>query len=224
MFVAITTVCGGGVAELGLDACRVVAVHPAHADALDDRRAVGARVRGERVDQRHRVDLDLVVEAHRTGDRERQRRLVHPGRLLDPGPVQGVELGAHRADAGLAVGEGVRRAVLVLDAVVVAEPGDPRLALGVRLGVLAQHRGRVPARDPRVVGALEQADLGGAAAGRAGADVAGLEHQHRLPGAGEQAGGGQPGDAGTDDHDVPVADDVPAVRRPGGDGGRSRAR
>ena len=93
----------------------------------------------------------------------------------------------------------------------VAEAGQPGLALGVGSGVLAQHRGRVLAVHRGVVQALQQAHLGGAASRRPGADVAGLENGHGLAGAGQQARGRQPGETAADDHHVPVSVDTVSV-------------
>jgi hypothetical protein len=180
-------------AELG------AVVHPEHPHALGDPAAPRDDVGRERPEHVERVDLRLIREADRAGHRQRQVGAPPPADR-DPGAAGGLEL---RLDAGAALGGrgvGERLAPLVRHLVVVEVAQQPVHALGAALRVRPDHPVVVPLGQPREPVALQQADLRRAAPGRARADRPGLEDEDPAAGAGEQEGGGQPGQPGAD-HD-----------------------
>ncbi len=201
MFVARTTDVRRERAVLGDHPHGPTVADLGHPRALDHVDAVRASLLLERPEHLHGIDLELAVQPDSAPGLEGERQLVQPLHL-EPCGASDVRLSPGSPASGPGRGVGVRRPVLGRDAVVVAEPGQPGLALGVRLDVRADRLGRMPARDPGQLGALEQAHLRRAPAGGAVPDPACLEQGHRLARAPEQDGERQAGDAATDDRDL----------------------
>lgn len=172
--------------------------------SLVHRSAVGEQLLRERVHDLHRVELQLVVEHGGAVGLERHVQAVDPAHR-QPGCEGRAVLGPDGTE--LRGRRGVRRgwSHRERDVVVLAELAQPRLALGIGLGVRAEHPIRVARADPGQLGALEEGDLGGARASRAGADAARLDQGDLGAGAREQQGGGEAREAAADHEVLDVA-------------------
>ena len=156
---------------------------------------------GEREQVLLRVELGLVVEAHRPGHGVRQRRLGHQG-----GREAGLDRGLRLA---LDVG-GVRRDVRVrgaapevaVDPVALHAAADPGQRALVGAAVEPGGVSAVPGAQLRVHQPVLGGHLGGGVAGHAVADAVGLQQHHANPGLVQQQRRRHADDAAADHGDV----------------------
>ena len=188
---------GGGSAHVKLEPLSG-AGHFLDADALHEPAVALAEFGGEAVQQRHRIKLCLGAEAHAAAERERHVGVVDPLRIQS-GCGTSLQFLAGRRNTLLGLRVGVGILVLHRDAMRFAVPQQPILALAVALHVLRRDLGAVLGDDLRQLGALQQADLRGGVARRAGAERVRLQHEHIPAGACQQHRGDQTGDSRTDD-------------------------
>ena len=192
-------------AERGLDggsfALCAARLHPGDPNAFNELSGVFPQVGSERGEHFHGVDLRLTGHAQGARHCEGQFR-----RILQDGGESGI--GARIAflaeEAGAVVGYCIVDGVpdVIADAVLVAEPEQPALALAVTADVVAG-QGRTVVFDYRgQLRALQQGHLCGAVSGGYRANRASLQDGNPLARSRKQRGGCQSGDAGADHHGI----------------------